>query len=126
MDIKWKTGIELKYRVFARQLEDTTLRFEEMRDEMSLLFTVRTSFQETDEKYYPIHPEQLEFARGKGYFLMDLNGRLHLIVRSLPIYIVCDSLENAKENLDTILNKFGNKFAVARIVQDIITEVQAV
>jgi len=123
--MNWKTQVELVYRVFGRQMEDTTLRFDDMRNELQELYPVRSSFGEIRQYNWPVDPEKLKEIEAKGYFVVMSVDRPCVVIRELPITIICDGLEHAEEQLAPLNEKFPNKFAVIRVVKEIITEMQA-
>jgi hypothetical protein len=124
--MKWRTNIELTYRVFARQLEDSTLAFDQMLDDIQMDYPVRASFGEITEDFWPIRPEDLEKAAEKGLFVTERRDKSYVVVRSMQISIVCDDLDAAKDDIGLIVSKYEDQFAVANVVQEFITEIQAV
>lgn len=123
--MKFRTVVQLEYRVAARQHEDTDLIFQDMKRELQEIAPMRVQFHEIEEDTWPVKPETRETFEKKGWFVMNHGSRCELIVRSQPISITCDSFEHAESVLATIFEKFPNTFAVARVAKEYLTEVFA-
>jgi len=124
--LKWKTDVQLIYRIFVRQFEDVNLAVRLMIEEMGMNFPVRVNFNDTEETHWPIPSERVEELQKKGYFICYLGKKPHVVIRELEINIVCDSFEHAEKIITEVISVFGNKFAVMRIVREYLTEIQAV
>jgi hypothetical protein len=126
--MEWSQKIELSYRVFARQHEDTSLRFNQMRADLTERYKRDVSFSKVFEAYWLCPAEDIEQARSKGFLLLDsqTDEHLRLVVRELPIVISIASEKPTTGAVGELLEKFGNVFASLRIVREALTELQAV
>lgn len=122
---KYSTTIQLVYRKYARQLEDSELSFEDIRRELSDVEPIRSQFGEMDEVYWPIELSKVSEYEARGILVVESGNTRSIIVRELPITVLTDSYEDAERRLDKILEKFPNSFAVIQVLRNYLTEVFA-
>ena len=124
----WTDRDELAYRVFARQHEDTSLHFDQMREGLLALYSDGVSFGDVTESYWICPAEDIEKARSKGYLLVDVGNvdDLRLVVRELPVVISVGLGRDAESLITDLCEHFGSVFASVRIVSEALTEIQAV
>jgi hypothetical protein len=120
--------VELVYRVFARQLEDTSPRFDEivqrLHSSTALLTHERVDrIGEVENYYLPCSPEDVEKARERGLLLTEFDGKLCYVIRQQTLRI---RSETAGSMLELLREDFRGQFAVMRMVEDVLTEVVAV
>ncbi len=120
-----KVSVYLEYRTYGRQMQDPDLAFQQMRDDLQMLYPIRATFREIEEEYWPLSPEQVGDTEKKGIFVMRTGEKYEVVVRSLPVEITCDHLAHAEMVVDTILEKFPGKFAVVQLVKSYLTNVFA-
>ena len=119
--MEWNERIEGIVRIFARQTEDVSPQFEEIRHAVREVCQCdMTTFPITDV-YMPCKPEQVEVARGKGYLLTEYRGALHFVVREQRYQVFggdnCNDFVQALADL--------GKFASLQHIREAVTEVLA-
>jgi len=122
MDRKWKTELRLTYRKFGRQMEDSELAFEQVRTHVSKLEPVRTTYGEVTDDFWPLRPESQEATEARGIFVTETLKGLSVVIREMPITILCDDYADADARLNNLLDNCPCKFAVVEIVRNYLTE----
>jgi hypothetical protein len=121
--MKWANKVELLYRVYARQHSSSEHLFEEVRKSLA---PFSADFGEIVEIYLPCSVEKLDRARKNGWLVTDFQNRPCLVIKEMSVVIHSD--KSGKKLVDKIIEALGSKniFASIRIVQEALTEIQAV
>jgi len=121
---KWSQRAELVYRVFARQMEDSTPKFDEVVEEVEALLEPGEVLEigEVSDYFLPCPTEKIEAERARGLLLTDHDGRVCYVIRELRLGWFMDG------DSDSLFNAAASRieFAVVRRVNEKLTEVVAV
>jgi len=122
------TILELRYRVFNRQLQDTNGLLEEIKSQLETFF--RDKKEEENELVFdtniffiecPI--EEVEIKKSAGYIIVDRSSQYHIAVKELICQIECTDFEQPFIFQEMINQHFPGVFAVQRVVTNFITDV---
>lgn len=126
--MQWTKYVCLVHRVYVRQIEDTSSRFNEMEQQLKTLWMHkegRIELGPIEEDWWPVSPTDLEKAKQRGLLITDNDGNAMLVMRERQIKVRADEA-NANEIVKQLLECCGDVFAVIQIVSEALTEVQAV
>ena len=129
-----KREIRLGYRVYCRQasdVEEYINRAGEALGRVALgcvaLDPDRVIKQELlPDQFYPIKPELIPEAKGRGLLITEYQDKQCLILREMSFSILLEEIDNAEEWVEAITAQAGNIFATIAIVAEYVTEVQAI
>lgn len=120
----WSQRAELVYRVFARQMEDSASKFDEVVESVEALLETGEVLEIGDvtEYFLPCPAEKIKGERERGILLTDHNGGVCYVVREMKLgWFLGDRSDSLFKVADS-----GIPFAVVRRVNEKLTEVVAV
>ena len=120
----WSQRAELVYRVFARQMEDSAPKFDEVVEAVEAFLEPGEVLEigEVTDYFLPCPAEKIEAERERGILLTDHGGDVCYVVREMKLgWFLGDKSDSLFKAADS-----GIAFAVVRRVNEKLTEVVAV